>query len=774
MSKPCPSKPKGLDRIQSFFVFSHKKLVPAVSDYRHVSSYRYCCTGIGKRTIVSENKIKRFNQRKLFIWVLIMLLAYLATVFFSQYNAYLKVRPQLDSAYASGQDQSTTLYRLFSDFGEAENLFRLYTVGFDRQVFMAYRKKLEEINIRADSLSEATTGSSSLKLGSKAVGEKDRVAQEYAALKMALEDLIYMAEDSLISLNPNSRLRAAPIAPKGISERSKEQKETLKLKLDTLVIKKKGLFDRIFRSKDDTVITSSWTVGGSGSLADSLRSRIADSGSHLERAKGSEIGNIQKEYTSLRLKETELINANYRLLVLLERGIENIKEHERQKLRAAERKNLELYKDNSQKFGTQMFGALFLMSLMLVFIISYQYNAERYERKLRQEKDYAARVAQERTAALASVSHEVRAPIDALSEIVGYLRSRSGLGGPDRALLDSVSYDIGAIHRNITDILSLIKMEGGENSVTKEFFHPARLIGQLIQVQKYAADKKGLDIATDIAIAEQIQICSCEFRIKQIVSNLLSNAIKYTSRGTVSISVRISDSNGHPALQVRVEDTGTGISKDQQKYIFRQYYRIRENSRATGFGLGLYISKLLAEQIDGKITLRSTPGRGSTFSLQVRLAKDGIKIDHSGPKSISDIPKDIRMVIIEDNKINSFYMSQLFEGFANVRVFLNSSDALDYILANPVDLILTDLHMPGPDGWDVLSMVRNEREFLPVLALTSENRDNVYTGREDTGNRFDRVLSKPLVSSELAEAVLSCLSIKGSGPHQGLEKGQTS
>lgn len=307
------------------------------------------------------------------------------------------------------------------------------------------------------------------------------------------------------------------------------------------------------------------------------------------------------------------------------------------------------------------------------------------------------------------------------------------------------------------------------HSVTKEFFHHARLIGQLIQVQKYAADKKGLDLATDIAIAEQIQIYSCEFRIKQIVSNLLSNAIKYTSKGTVSISVRISESNGHPALQVRVEVTGTGISKDQQKYIFRQYYRIRENSRATGFGLGLYISKLLAEQIDGKITVRSTPGRGSTFSLQVRLAKDGIKIDHSGPKSISYIPKDIRMVIIEDNKINSFYMSQLNEGFGNVRVFLNS-DAVDFTLANPVDLILTDLHMPGPDGWDALRMVRKEREFLPVLALTSENRDSFYTGREDTEDRFDRVLSKPLVSTELAEAVLSCRQSRAAGLTKGWKR----
>ncbi|MFD1166024.1 two-component system response regulator [Sphingobacterium daejeonense] len=87
--------------------------------------------------------------------------------------------------------------------------------------------------------------------------------------------------------------------------------------------------------------------------------------------------------------------------------------------------------------------------------------------------------------------------------------------------------------------------------------------------------------------------------------------------------------------------------------------------------------------------------------MQVSFGKDGIKIDHSGPKSISEIPRDIRMVIIEDNKINSFYMSQLFDGFGNVRVFLNSSDALDFILTNPVDLILTDLHMPGSDGWDV-------------------------------------------------------------------------
>src|SRR5690606_32904442 len=227
-----------------------------------------------------------------------------------------------------------------------------------------------------------------------------------------------------------------------------------------------------------------------------------------------------------------------------------------------------------------------------------------------------------------------------------------------------------------------------------------------------------------IDIDPKLEIYSSSFRIRQIVSNLISNAIKYTPKGEVNVKAYTRLVNGKDTLFVEVKDTGLGIAPEHQSQIFRQYYMTDNKSKTKGFGLGLYISKLLSEQLHGDITLSSTLVKGSTFTLSVPIPKKQLESKPSKVYTLADLPEDVQLVLMDDNRINILYLKHYFKDFPNVHTFENGRDALDFIRENAVDAIITDISMPDIDGWEVLKEIRDhrhsEKRAIKVFAFTAD------------------------------------------------------
>src|SRR5690606_26610475 len=172
----------------------------------------------------------------------------------------------------------------------------------------------------------------------------------------------------------------------------------------------------------------------------------------------------------------------------------------------------------------------------------------------------------------------------------------------------------------------------------------------------------------------------------------------------------------------------------------------------------LYISKLLSEQLQGDITLDSTVGKGSTFILKVPIKQK--RLENTVPKvyTLDDLPKDIQLVLIDDNRINILYLKHYFKDFPNVYTFEHAQDALTFIQQNPVDAVITDISMPEIDGWDVLREIRNnnEKQDIKVFAFTADSMHLEEEIKRNQTYMFDCILDKPLNEHEF----VSCISEK--------------
>ncbi|MGJ1329997.1 ATP-binding response regulator [Sphingobacterium siyangense] len=242
-----------------------------------------------------------------------------------------------------------------------------------------------------------------------------------------------------------------------------------------------------------------------------------------------------------------------------------------------------------------------------------------------------------------------------------------------------------------------------------------------------------------------------------MVSNLLSNAIKYTNKGQIEVKAFIS-SDQSSKLHIVVKDTGKGISAKDQGHIFEQYYMTDQKSKHS-FGLGLHISKLMTEQLNGTLSVRSQQGKGSIFTLVVPLTEE-IKYMKQ-ITSLDKLSKNLCFVVVDDNPINNLFVKQALLHFYDVKIFEDSSAAIAYLEKNNADIIITDLKMFGPTGWDILNTVKDsnlKQEWnSKVIALTSDESQVTVQIPEGQLHQFDGVMTKPLDKAILAQLIAKIL-----------------
>ena len=174
----------------------------------------------------------------------------------------------------------------------------------------------------------------------------------------------------------------------------------------------------------------------------------------------------------------------------------------------------------------------------------------------------------------------------------------------------------------IDDLLDLARIEAGQVRVTREACLVPKVISDAVESVRRKADARRLKLEVELAPDVPRRIASDRLRIQQILMNLLDNAIKFTEHGTVRLTARaIELEDAHPVLQLEVSDTGIGMTEEDMSGLFQPYYRVRPQHREgpRGTGLGLAISRRLARQLGGDIIVRSTPGSGSAFVLELPI-----------------------------------------------------------------------------------------------------------------------------------------------------------
>ncbi|MBN1394949.1 MAG: CHASE domain-containing protein [Pirellulales bacterium] len=394
----------------------------------------------------------------------------------------------------------------------------------------------------------------------------------------------------------------------------------------------------------------------------------------------------------------------------------------------------------------------------------------------------AQSASQSKSEFLANMSHEIRTPLTA---ILGYADL---LLGADPRVSDEQRQAVSTIKRNgefllaiINDILDLSKIEAGRLEVERTVCSPGKILADLRSLMSVGAEAKGLTFTVEYEGALPETILSDPVRLRQILLNLIANAIKFTRAGGVRVTARFeSDPSLEHKLRFDVADTGIGISEEQMRRLFQPFSQAdgATTRRFGGSGLGLTISKRLALMLGGDITVRSTPGEGSVFSVTVATGPlESVTFrDHSPDEAVEEAAASSaaspalhgRILLAEDGPDNQRLISFLLrKAGAEVEVAENGKEAVRMVLASnggqtrkewPFDLVLMDIQMPVMDGYEATQRLREGGYPGPIIALTAYAMPKDVQRCLEVG--CDLHLSKPINFDTLLQAVAQNLKVR--------------
>lgn len=358
-------------------------------------------------------------------------------------------------------------------------------------------------------------------------------------------------------------------------------------------------------------------------------------------------------------------------------------------------------------------------------------------------QDALERASRDKTTFISTISHELRTP---LNGIVGLSRILldTELTAEQEKYLKTIYVSAVTLGNIFNDIIDMDKMERRKVQLDNQPVDFTSFLADLENLSALQAQQKGLRFNLEPTLPLPHQVITDGTRLRQILWNLISNAVKFTQQGQVTVRVRYDEGD---MLHFEVEDSGIGIPQDELDKIFAMYYQVKDShggKPATGTGIGLAVSRRLAKNMGGDITVTSEQGKGSTFTLTIHAPSVAEEVDDAFDEDDMPLPA-LNVLLVEDIELNVIVARSVLEKLGNsVDVAMTGKAALEMFKPGEYDLVLLDIQLPDMTGLDISRELtkRYPREDLPPLvALTA----NVLKDKQEYLNAgMDDVLSKPL------------------------------
>ncbi len=357
---------------------------------------------------------------------------------------------------------------------------------------------------------------------------------------------------------------------------------------------------------------------------------------------------------------------------------------------------------------------------------------------------------------LSNMSHEIRTP---MNSIIGFTNAllKTSINKEQKDFLTAIKLSGDALIVLINDILDLAKVDEGKMTFEKKTFNIRKAISAIKLLFEQKLEDKNLKFHIHYDPKLPSKIVGDELRLRQIIINLIENAIKFTEKGKIEFRIQLLSENKESIrILFSLKDTGIGIPKEKQKQIFDNFEQASENTTRLygGTGLGLAIVKKLIELQGGKISLVSSPKKGSTFLFELDFIKEKGQIeditveDNSTQDLLSNPPKtdstDKIILVVEDNALNRLLMKTLLIEYGCKYDFAEDGEiALNMIKSKKYDLILMDIQMPVMNGFEATSYIREKlKSNVPILALTADVTDLDIRKSKEVG--MNDYITKPI------------------------------
>lgn len=683
---------------------------------------------------------KEFSSVKIKVIAAFSLLALgLMTAIYFSVNSFNQISASVE-ILAQPDQKSMHLNQLLTDVSEAESQIRAYSLTQEKQYLDNYENQLTHVFGKLDTLRTLTAYQPWQRKRIDSIG---LLMQQKIAGLNAFMELKVATDQQTFSAKALRRLSDSTKEPVKINKALKTTEKKTEENLPTIPkvsiepAEKKGFITRLFGNKNKKVIkmeesdekmltttrteVSIDTIVISQPVADTIMRNVRKILKEVQQEENVNRRQLTSQELAMLQKDQAIMDQIRKMIKELDR-----EEAVASVINARKARNVA---NKSSVIIFMISCAGLLMSLVfMVLIVKDITRSNYYKKSLELARQRSENLRQIKEQFLANMSHEIRTPLNAIIGFSEQLR-KAPLPPQQKEQVKAISSSSDFLLAIVTDILDLSKIEAGQLRFEKKDFELRALIEETCFVTQSKAMSKNIQLVKDFPEGN-FYLLGDPFRLQQILYNLLSNAFKFTDEGKVVIHFSANDNGfGKYVVNIKVKDTGIGISADQLPYIFENFSQADESitRKYGGTGLGLSITKKLVDLQGGQINVESEKGKGSVFSISIpylagneQLAMENLKEEEETP----DVAwRGKKVLLVDDDAINALLLRTVLRKWGiETEEAGNGFDALEKIKNSHFELVLSDINMPGMSGLQLVNEVRllpEDKARVPVVAVTA-------------------------------------------------------